>query len=91
MKSSFIMTNDDRVVAARRYEVDIVIENPAGLVVGVEVKAAATVGSSDFVGLQRLAAACGRRFALGLVLHDHDKVIPFGKQLFAVPMSALWS
>jgi predicted AAA+ superfamily ATPase len=78
------------LLLAIKESVDVVIENAAGLVVGVEVKAAATVGSSDFAGLQRLAAACGRRFALGLVLHDHDKVVPFGKQLFAVPISALW-
>ena len=73
-----------------RNEVDIVIENRRGSVVGVEVKASATVTGSDFGGLRRLAEACGDRFALGLVLYDHDKAVPFGERLFAVPISTLW-
>ena len=56
----------------------------------MEVKASATVTGSDFGGLRRLAEACGDRFALGLVLYDHDKVVPFGERLFAAPISTLW-
>ena len=72
-------------------EVDIIIENRQGRVVGIEVKAAATVTSSDFNGLRKLADACGDRFVLGLVLHDHDKTVPFGSRLAAAPISALWT
>lgn len=72
-------------------EVDAVLEDRAGRVVGIEVKASATVGASDFAGLRRLATACGpERFALGLVLHDTDRVVPFGEHLLAAPLSALW-
>ena len=66
-------------------EVDIVVENRQGRVLGIEVKASATVTSSDFTGLRRLAEGCGDRFAMGLVLHDHDKIIPFGKHMYAAP------
>lgn len=72
-------------------EVDIIIEDRRGRVVGIEVKAAATVTSSDFNGLRKLADACGERFVLGLVLHDHDKIVPFGSRLAAAPISALWN
>ena len=34
--------------------------------------------------------ACGKRFTLGLVLYDHDTVVPFGERLFAAPISTLW-
>jgi predicted AAA+ superfamily ATPase len=71
-------------------EVDIVIENRRGRIVGIEVKAAATVSSADFSGLRILAEASGERFVSGLVLYDHEKVIPFGERLYAVPFSALW-
>ncbi len=71
-------------------EVDVVMEDRAGRVVGIEVKAAATVTGADFAGLRRLASACGERFALGLVLYDHDQVVPFGDRLVAAPLSALW-
>ena len=71
-------------------EVDIVIEDRRGRIVGIEVKAAASVSSSDFSGLRILAEASGERFASGLVLYDHQKAIPFGERLHAVPISALW-
>jgi predicted AAA+ superfamily ATPase len=72
-------------------EVDVVLEDRQGRVVGIEVKASATVGASDFGGLRRLADACGKRFVLGLVLHDHDKTVPFGPKLAAAPLSILWA
>ena len=74
-----------------RKEVDIVIEDRRGRVVGIEVKASATVTTRDFAGLRRLSEACGDRFVLGLVLHDHEHIVPFGERLFAAPISALWS
>ena len=73
-----------------RNEVDIVIEDRRGRVVGIEVKAAARVTDSDLAGLRKPADACGERFVLGLVLHDHDKVVPIGSKLAAAPISALW-
>ena len=75
----------------QRNEVDIVIEDGLGRIVGVEVKASATVSARDFSGLRRLAAAAGEAFALGLVLYDHETAVPFGERLVAVPISALWS
>lgn len=74
-----------------RNEVDIVIEDRRGRVVGVEVKASATVSRKNFSGLHRLATACGDRFILGLVLYDHDRTVPFGDRMVAAPVSILWS
>jgi predicted AAA+ superfamily ATPase len=71
-------------------EVDIVIEDPEGRVVGIEVKASATSGGEDFSGLRKLAGICGKQFTLGLVLYDHDTVVPFAEKMFAVPISSLW-
>lgn len=71
-------------------EVDLVMEDSRGQVVGIEVKAAATVTTADFSGLRKLAEACGKRFVMGLVLYDHDTLVPFGERLFAAPISTLW-
>lgn len=71
-------------------EVDIVIEDARGHIVGIEVKAAATVTASDASGLRKLAEACGKRFTLGLVLYDHDTVVPLGERLYAAPIATLW-
>ncbi|NKM83608.1 DUF4143 domain-containing protein [Rhizobium laguerreae] len=72
-------------------EVDVVIEDRRGRIVGIEVKASATVKSDDFKGLRQLQEAVGERFIRGLVLHDHDRVTPFGEKLHAAPLSILWS
>jgi predicted AAA+ superfamily ATPase len=72
-------------------EVDIIIEDRTRKTVGLEVKASATVSSADFSGLRKLAEAAGRRFVTGIVLYDGDAVIPWGPNLWAAPISSLWS
>ena len=72
-------------------EVDVVVEAHDGVVAGVEVKAAATVGEEDFKGLKRLRDSLGERFACGVLLHDGDSVLPFGDRLFAMPVARLWA
>jgi predicted AAA+ superfamily ATPase len=71
-------------------EVDVVLEAPDGRVVGIEVKASATVRSSDFAGLRHLQARTGDRFRVGLVLYTGAETLPFGDRLRCVPISALW-
>jgi predicted AAA+ superfamily ATPase len=71
-------------------EVDVVIENAAGHLVGVEVKGAATIGQSDLRGLKRLADVSGDRLKIGLILYDGQEVLPLGNRLWAAPISTLW-
>ena len=70
-------------------EVDMVLERKGG-VAGIEVKAAATVTSSDFRGLRKLQAAAGKRFSSGVVLYDGETSAGFGDGMYAVPIRALW-
>lgn len=72
------------------YEVDIVLERGAGEIVGVEVKAGATVTAADFRGLRKLQDAAGDRFMAGVVMYDGETSARFGDGLFALPISALW-
>lgn len=71
-------------------EVDIIAEDEVGRVVGVEVKASATVKASDFAGLKRLADVAGD-FVAGVVLYDGTEPLPFGDRLWALPLACLWS
>jgi uncharacterized protein len=57
-------------------EVDVVIEDWRGRVIGIEVNTSATVKTDDFRGLRQLQAAVGDRFLQGLVLQDHDRITP---------------
>ena len=71
-------------------EVDAVLENRRGQVVGIEVKAAATVRGDDFRGLRHLEQRLGEDFLVGIVLYTGPQTLPFGERLLAVPVSALW-
>ena len=71
-------------------EVDIVLERGARELVGVEVKASATVTVADFRGMRKLREAAGKRFAAGVVLYDGEITASFGDGFFAVPLRALW-
>jgi len=71
-------------------EVDLVLEDRRGRVIGIEVKASATVRPQDLRGLRQLQAAVGNKFVHGLVLHDHDRITPFDEKLHAAPVSMLW-
>jgi predicted AAA+ superfamily ATPase len=70
-------------------EVDLVIETGSGAIVGIEVKASATVNAGDFKGLRKLEEACGDNFKLGVVLYDSERQVPFGDRLVAAPMACL--
>ena len=71
-------------------EVDAVIEARDGRLVGLEVKASATISFREFAALNTLAADTGDRFQRGIVLYTGDRVLPFGEKLHAVPIGALW-
>ncbi len=71
-------------------EVDVVLELGGRKVAGIEVKAGATVASSDFRGLRKLQEAAGKRFAAGVVLYDGEATAGFGDRLYAVPVRTLW-
>lgn len=72
-------------------ETDVVLEKTDGSVAGVEIKAGATVGASDFTALQTLRDQLGKRFRAGIVLYLGDHVVPFGNKLWLAPLSTLWA
>jgi uncharacterized protein len=73
-----------------KQEVDVILEHSNGQLLGFEVKASATVTASDFKGLKTLQAAMPERFVYGAVLYSGDKIVPFGENLSAIPLTALW-
>jgi predicted AAA+ superfamily ATPase len=72
-------------------EVDVVVERNNGDVIGIEVKAAATVTTDDFRGLTFLRDKLGTPFKAGAVLYAGDKTLPFGDRLAAVPIAGMWA
>ena len=74
-----------------REDVDLVLENNRGQIVGVEVKASATLRANDWKWLAKLAEARGDAFSVGIVVYAGEQTIPLGRKLWAVPYSGLWA
>src|SRR6266700_3254782 len=71
-------------------EVDFVLEDGRGRLVGIEVKKTASPTSGDFKGLRHLAVQTGKRFLRGILLYTGASSVAFEWNLHAVPVSSLW-
>ena len=93
LKHTTTADGDYRLMYSRdadKFEVDVVIENGAGQLVGVEVKAAATVKEGDLRGLKKLAGLAVRPFKMGVLLYDGTETMPLADGIRAAPLSTLW-
>lgn len=72
-------------------EVDFVLEDRLGQLVGIEVKASASIDGADFKGLRHLRETEPETFRRGIVFYAGREVVPFSDRLFAVPLSLWWS
>ena len=71
-------------------EVDLLLEDARGRIVGIEVKAGATVQERDVRTLLDLAETLGKRFVRGVVLYTGERAVPFSEKVMALPMATLW-
>jgi predicted AAA+ superfamily ATPase len=72
------------------HEVDFVLEDRKGRLIGVEVKAKTSIDEGDLRGLRAFAELTGERFHRGVLLYVGEAGVPFGRNLHALPLSALW-
>jgi predicted AAA+ superfamily ATPase len=61
----------------KKNEVDIVLEQADGNLIGIEVKASSTVRASDFKGLKKFAQLVGDRLKYGLIFYTGARLLPF--------------
>lgn len=71
-------------------EVDIMLENFEGKVVAIEVKATESINGDHFKHLKAVQSALGEKFLRGFVFYTGGRSLPFGKELYALPVSSLW-
>ncbi len=76
-------TSDDK-------EVDFVLEGADGSIIAIEVKSSDMVEGKDFRQIKLLESLSPKDFLRGIVLYRGDDIVPFGENLYAVPLSALW-
>ncbi len=72
-------------------EVDLVIESHEGDVVGVEVKAKASIEEKDFQGLRLLRDRLGVNFVAGVLFNLGQQSFRHDDRLFVMPLDRLWT
>jgi predicted AAA+ superfamily ATPase len=73
-----------------KVEVDAVLESADGRIIGIEVKAGATLHKHDFAGLRHLRDRLGGRFVAGFALYTGQHSLSFGDRLRALPVDTVW-
>ena len=76
----------------RKREVDIVLEHSGSRVIGIEVKASASVSAHDFKNLANLAEFAGPSFDRGILFYTGERVLPFRvaqRTFYALPVGLL--
>jgi len=71
-------------------EVDIILENKAGQIVAIEVKASESIRPDDSNGLRQLREDLGAKFVRGIILYTGSEIVPINEQITALPISYLW-
>jgi uncharacterized protein len=88
-------SNDPRLYHLReeqgRRAVDLLIETAGGQLIGIEIKAAATVTTAGARHLAWLRDETGDAFAAGVILHTGPHAFPVSDRIVAAPVAALWS
>ncbi|MCY4423636.1 MAG: hypothetical protein OXC06_11260 [Acidimicrobiaceae bacterium] len=79
--------NNIRVAPGTKAE----IGSAGGRIVGIEIKASASVGRSDARHLEWLSGIMGDRFAGGVVLHTGPDTFELADRIIAAPISTLWT
>jgi len=76
----------------RKKEVDFVLENRNGKIIGIEVKARATIKKTDLKGMIELAKESKERFYNGIIFYGGDDIMPIsveGFLFYCVPLGVL--
>jgi predicted AAA+ superfamily ATPase len=71
-------------------EVDLILQDASGKVVGIEVKASTTVRGEDFKAMRHVARLAGSAWMAGIVLYAGNSTASFGDTMRAMPISAIW-
>lgn len=76
--------------SASGQEIDFIIERGDGKLIAVEVKATSKIDISDFNHIKSFANETGNKFLRGVVFYTGNEIIPFAKNLTALPINTFW-
>jgi predicted AAA+ superfamily ATPase len=72
-------------------EVDLVIENDEGGIIGFEIKAGNSVKSDGLDGLRQLKKVTGSSFVGGIALYTGSRSYTYEPQIHVIPLDRIWT
>jgi predicted AAA+ superfamily ATPase len=72
-------------------ETDFIIEKDNGETIAIEVKLDSSLNDKDFKNLELCRDTIGSKFKKGFVIYTGEDMVPFGNNLWAVPVNYLWT
>jgi predicted AAA+ superfamily ATPase len=72
-------------------EVDLVLENDEGGIIGIEIKAGKSVKSDGLDGLRQLKKITGSSFVGGIALYTGARSYTYEPQIHVVPLDRVWT
>lgn len=72
-------------------EVDLVLEDDEGGIIGIEVKAGGQIPAGGFRALEKLRDSTGDAFRLGITLYLGQQAYRHSDRLLALPLDRLWT
>ena len=71
-------------------EVDFIIENPNGKIIGIEVKLDQTINEKDRANMNTLQETAGNGFLKGIIIYTGTDLVQVSRNIWAVPVNYLW-
>jgi len=72
-------------------EVDFVIENQKGKLIGIEVKLDGTINEKDVANMTALKETMGNRFVKGIIIYTGNELVQVGGNIWAVPVNYIYT
>jgi predicted AAA+ superfamily ATPase len=72
-------------------EVDFVIENPKGKIIGIEVKLDGTINEKDVANMVALKETVGNRFVKGIIIYTGNELVHVGGNIWAVTVNYIYT
>lgn len=72
-------------------EIDFILEGTQNHIVAIEVKGKTKVTADDFRHLEAIKDDLGKKFHRGFVLYQGSNILPFGEDMWALPLAMLWN
>jgi predicted AAA+ superfamily ATPase len=72
-------------------EVDFVIENSNGKIIGIEVKLDSTINKKDIANMAALKDTAGNKFVKGIIIYTGTVLMQADRNIWAVPVNYLYT